>query len=200
MSFDRAWLDEAGLDTETGMGYTGREDKYIAAVMRFFKSYEKNRAKIEEYYESRDYESYMITVHALKSNSRMIGATELGALFEELELAAKAGDTETVENKTGPALSSYAALIEKLKPLEELGEVNAAGEISADEARETADKLLEALDDFNDDLSKELAKKLSGYPFRMTQRDRLKEAAAFIEDFLYDEAAEIIREIYPSIE
>ena len=32
------------------------------------------------------------------------------------------------------------------------------------------------MDDFDDDEAKKLVKKLSGYPFRMTQADRLKEA------------------------
>ena len=45
-----------------------------------------------------------------------------------------------------------------------------------------------------------LAKVLSGYPFRLTQAEKLKEAAAFIEDFMYDEAAGIIRQIAPAIE
>ena len=40
----------------------------------------------------------------------------------------------------------------------------------------------------------------SGYPFRMTQADKLREAVALIEDFMYEEAAEIIRQIAPAIE
>ena len=42
--------------------------------------------------------------------------------------------------------------------------------------------------------------KLSGYPFRITQKEKLKEAIGFVDDFLYDEAAEIIKEIYETIE
>ena len=34
----------------------------------------------------------------------------------------------------------------------------------------------------------------------MTQADRLKEAIGLIEDFVYEEAADIIREIMPAIE
>ena len=67
-------------------------------------------------------------------------------------------------------------------------------------ARRTADELLTALDDYDDELSKELALKLSCYPFRITQRDLLHKAGSFIDDFMYDEAAEIIKEIYPDIE
>ena len=45
-----------------------------------------------------------------------------------------------------------------------------------------------------------LAEKLSGYPFRITQKEKLKTAMAYIEDFMYDEAADLIREIYSEIE
>ena len=45
-----------------------------------------------------------------------------------------------------------------------------------------------------------IIKILSGYPFRMTQADKLREAVSLIEDFMYDEAADIIRQIVPTIE
>ena len=142
----------------------------------------------------------MITVHALKSNSRMIGAMRLGEAFEELEMAARSDSIEVIDAKTQPTLEMYDELIKKLSPIDELGDVRAADEISADVAKDTADKLLVALDDFDDELSKELAKNLSGYPFRITQKEKLKEAIAYIEDFMYDEAIDVIREIYSAIE
>ena len=197
---DITWLSEVGLDTKTGMDYTGGSDKYLSAIKRYRGSYEKNRIKIAEYLKSKDYESYMITVHALKSNSRMIGAMRLGEAFEELEMAARNNDIEVIDAKTQPTLEMYDELIKKLSPIDELGDVRAADEISADVAKDTADKLLVALDDFDDELSKELAKKLSGYPFRITQKEKLKEAIAYIEDFMYDEAIDVIREIYSAIE
>ena len=194
------WLSEIGLDTKTGMDYTGGSDKYLSAIKRYRGSYEKNRIKIAEYLKNKDYESYMITVHALKSNSRMIGAMSLGEAFEELEMAARSDSIEVIDAKTQPTLEMYDELIKKLSPIDELGDVRAADEISADVAKDTADKLLVALDDFDDELSKELAKKLSGYPFRITQKEKLKEAIAYIEDFMYDEAIDVIREIYSAIE
>ncbi|MBP5413808.1 MAG: Hpt domain-containing protein [Lachnospiraceae bacterium] len=197
---DITWLSEIGLDTKTGMDYTGGSDKYLSAIKRYRGSYEKNRIKIAEYLTSKDYESYMITVHALKSNSRMIGAMRLGEAFEELEMSARNNDIEVIDAKTQPTLEMYDELIKKLSPIDELGDVRAADEISADVAKDTADKLLVALDDFDDELSKELAKKLSGYPFRITQKEKLKEAIAYIEDFMYDEAIDVIREIYSAIE
>ena len=200
METDISWIQEVGLDTQTGISYTGGIDKYISAVQRFYRNYDKNRSKVEEYYAARDYENYMITVHALKSNARMIGATSLSGHFESLEAAAQSKDYEIIDELTSKVLKDYAELIEKLSPINDIGDARAADEISASEARRVADELLAALDDFDDELSKKLAMKLSGYPFRMTQAARLKEAVGFIEDFLYDEASEIINEIVPSIE
>ncbi len=193
-------MNEAGLDTQTGISYTGNTEKYVSAVQRFYKNHEKNRAKVEEYFAAKDYENFMITVHALKSNAKMIGATNLSGQFEALENAAREQDTAVIEELTPQALNDYDELIEKLKPVGEMGDVKAADEISADIARTTVDSLLAALDDFDDEEAKKLAKVLSGYPFRLTQAEKLKEATAFIEDFMYDEAADIIRQIATAIE
>lgn len=200
MDYDLVTLIETGLDTVAGIGFTGNEEKYISAVQRFYKNHEKNSAKIQEFYKAKDYENYAITVHALKSNARMIGADGLSRLFEELEKAAKEGDTDTIERKTASALSEYAGLVGKLEPVVGHTEMHPSDEISAEEARRTADELLTALDDYDDELSKELALKLSCYPFRITQSNKLTEASGYIDDFMYDEAAELIREIYPHIE
>ena len=200
MEFDLNEIQAIGLNTETGLGYTGSREKYVSALQRFFKNYEKNRTAVEESFAAEDLENYMITVHALKSNAKMLGAMALSKDFETLEIAAREKDTATVKEKTAAVMADYAALIEKLRPIGEMAAVHAADEISGAAAKETADQLLEALEDFDDDASKELAKKLSGYPFRTTQKDLLKKAMDFIDDFMYEEAEELIREIYPEIE
>lgn len=200
MSMDFTFLKDAGLNVEKGMDYTGGEEKYLSAIQRYYKNFEKNKAKVAEFLADEDYESYMITVHALKSNSRMIGAMDMGDAFEELELSAKDGRADLILQNNDFIMQAYEELIEKISPVGEMGEVKAADEISAAEARETADRLLEALEDFDDDLAKELAGKLSGYPFRMTQKDKLNKAIEYINDFLYDDAAEIVKEIIPGIE
>lgn len=197
---DLKWLDEKGISTANGMGYTGSEGKYLSALQRFFKGYENNRAAVTDLLESSDIENYCIKVHSLKSNSRMIGADALAAAFEELETASRNNDLALITSKTGTVLDMYKAVIETIRPIGEMEAVKVSGELSADEARDTADKLLAALDDFDDDLSAELAGKLMGYPFRITQKNILKEAIDNISDFMYDEAAEQVRSIIPAIE
>ena len=197
---DISWLDKEGISTKDGIGYTGSEEKYISALQRFFKGYETNRKTVEETLAASDCEGYCIKVHSLKSNSKMIGASALSKAFEELENASRNHDTDLVISKTSGTLDLYKNVIELIRPIGETEAVRASGEISADEAKETASQLLEALDDCDDERSSELANKLTGYPFRITQKEKLKKAIDLIADFLYDEAADLIKEIIPDIE
>lgn len=194
------WLRERGISVEDGLGYTGGESKYASALQRYFGGYEANRKAVGDLLSSGDIYGYAIKVHALKSNSRMIGANALADAFEALESAAKRGDSAFISESTPSALDQYAALIELLRPIGEAEPVHVPGELTAAEARETAERLLGALDDFDDELSAELASKLAGYPFRPTQKALLREAAGYIGDFMYDEAAERVRDILPAIE
>ena len=200
MELDTGWVEDIGLDVKQGLEFTGGVEKYFSALWRFYNNFEKNRGRVLEFLEAEDYENYGITVHALKSNAKMIGANELGRGFELLEKASHERDSKTVLENTGRVIGEYSSLVEKLSPISERGEVRTADEISAGAAKEIADKLIAALDDFEADEALELAKKLSGYPFRLTQKRKLEEATNFISDFMYDEAADLIREIIPSIE
>ncbi len=200
MELDLTWLKETGLDVENGLAYTGGQVKYLSALQRFYKNYEKNRAKVREFYFAQDYENLMITVHALKSNAKMIGAMEVSSGFEALETAAREHDTAYLQEMIDVTMKAYEELIVMLEPLKEMETVRDVNEISAEEARKTAEELLEALDDFDDELSKKLVEKLSGYPFRITWKEKLKEASDFIDDFMYDEAADVIRELSTVIE
>ena len=198
MDFDINVLATLGIDTNTGIEYTGGNEKYLSALQRYYKSSAQNKLKISEFLNAWD--NLAIIVHALKSNSRMIGASSLGDKFALLEKASTDKDADIVKSNIDSALSEYDKILELIKPLGEAETMKAEGEISGEEAKAIADQLLEALDDFDDELSSELVNKLSGYPFRITQKGKLREAADFISDFSYDEAAELIKEIYPAIE
>jgi HPt (histidine-containing phosphotransfer) domain-containing protein len=200
MKYDLAWLESLGLDTQTGISYTGRFDKYLSAVYRFFINYEKNKSKLEKYYAVQDKENFLITVHALKSNAKMIGAMGLSSQFEKMEAASNKDNVDYIKENLPILMEEYKELVKALAPMEKDGVVKAVDEISAEEAQKVGSDLLEALDDFDDELSKELIQKLAGYPFRVTQRERLKAAMEYIDDFLYDEAAAVIKAILPTIE
>jgi HPt (histidine-containing phosphotransfer) domain-containing protein len=200
MSFDVELLLPIGIDVKTGLEYTGGRDKFISAMQRYYKASAGNKAKIKEYLDKGDMENLSIVVHSLKSNSRMIGATSLGTKFETMEYASRNGDVAAVREGIGDVLEEYETILIALAPLGEMDDLKAEGELNADEAKDVVKKLLDALDEFDDDSSAEYAKKLMGYPFRMGQKAKLKDAINFIGDFMYEEAAEIIKEISEEID
>ena len=200
MDYDINNLKDYGLNVEDGLKYTGGKEKYIAAVLRYMKNHDRNREELDAFLGSDDIERYKVKVHALKSNSKMIGAVEIGREFEALESAALGGKIDYIRDNNDRVMNLYDGLVNKLAPLRELGEVRPTDEIDADKARVVADELLKALDEFDDELAKKHATVLSGYPFRITQKQKLKNAVRYIEDFMYDEAADIIKDIYTSIE
>ena len=87
-----------------------------------------------------------------------------------------------------------------LRPIGEADIEMPASEITGEEALLLSKELLEALDDYDEEKSAELAKKLLGYPFRLRQQGELNQAIKLISDFCYDDAAEIIKEISGTIE
>ena len=200
MEFDLNALTELGVDTKTGMEYTGGKEKYLSALQRFYKTSENNRRKVWEFLTAGDMENLSIAVHALKSNAKMLGAADLAEGFEKLELASRENDRDLVSASIDGTMAGYEKLLEVIKPLGEMETIQAPGEISAEEAKKTANALLDALDEFDDELAKALVRKLSGYPFRITQKGKLREAEDQINDFMYEEAADLIREILPAIE
>ena len=76
MEYDPGWLEAEGINVKDGIGYTGGREKYISALQRYLKGYEANSSAVTDLKNSGDTEGFMIKVHALKSNSRMIGAEE----------------------------------------------------------------------------------------------------------------------------
>ena len=192
-------LRELGLDTETGIGYTGSPEKYIAAIARYVRCCGDNTADIGKHLASGDLQRYIVAVHAVKSNSRMIGHNELFKAFESLEAAGKRNDTAFIGENSDTVLKRYAEVAEQLRPFAASPAEAAAPLITLAEAEETAGELLAALDDLDDELSGQLVQRLSGYPFEDGDKEKLAQAKKYIGDFMYDEAAELIKELQNSI-
>ncbi len=200
MEIDISFLENNGIDTKAGMEYTGGKEKYLSALKRYYVNYRDNREKLEKTYAKGDMENYMIQVHALKSNSRMVGATSLADAFEALEQAAGDGNISFITENGEKALLNYSEFVDLIKPIGEAEIEKPADEISGEVAKELSKELLTTLDDYDDEKSLELAKKLRGYPFRIRQGEKMNQAIKLISEFRYDDAADIIREITETID
>lgn len=88
-------LKDAGIDTGAGLRYSQRDvGLYHTLLKQYVREAPLKQEKINGYYKDRDYKNYEILVHALKSTSKMIGATDLSDRAKKLEDLAKAGGSE----------------------------------------------------------------------------------------------------------
>ena len=96
-----------GLDTKTAIERLGTEEVFWEVLKNYYHSIERKAKYIKELERAEKWDEYTIEVHALKSSSRQVGAMELGNLAEELEMAGKAGDIQTIKRKTNKMLAEY---------------------------------------------------------------------------------------------
>ena len=77
---------------------------------------EEKTALIQKLLDEEDFKNYTIEVHGLKGTARMIGATDLGEQFYELEKLGKAEDIDQMKEKTDSVLEAYNAMKPVLQP------------------------------------------------------------------------------------
>ena len=105
-------LKKCGVDVDAGLKYCrGDEELYRQILAEYAGAPGEKAAQLQQYFEASDWKDYAIRVHAVKSTSKMIGAGEVSELARTLELAAKGGDTETVNRNHAPFMEKYEELI-----------------------------------------------------------------------------------------
>lgn len=98
------------LNIQTGLDHCGEAEDYLDALAIYKKAVTKKASIICANLESRDFESYTLNVHSLKSTSLAIGAEELFERAKALEAAGKEQDIETCERDTPALIDLYTKL------------------------------------------------------------------------------------------
>lgn len=110
------------LFPETGLEYSGGLLLYKKVVEEFTDTGRSRADMIEQLFEQEDVRNYTIQVHALKSASRIIGATVLSRLAAALEEAGNNNNMTRIKNGTPELLNQYRSLVESLETLIDTGD------------------------------------------------------------------------------
>lgn len=112
------WLYKStDIDLASGIQFCGSEDGYYEALTIFYHSLPGKAEEIRSYMDTGDITSYTIKVHALKSSSLLIGATELSHFAADLEAAGKQEDKQTINRETPSLLQKLEYIHSLLAPL-----------------------------------------------------------------------------------
>ncbi len=107
-------LSGAGINIEQGIAYCGDRDGFQEIIGIYYEEGRKRCLQLAESFRERDWKNYVITVHALKSNSRGIGANELAELALQLEMAGKEDRAEYILEHHGEMMEKYELLLKLL--------------------------------------------------------------------------------------
>lgn len=95
---DRNYLEENGVDVQTGLDLLGDMDMYNETCEDFLNEINEKYPNAKAYKEAGDMPNYAILVHSIKSDSKYLGFTRLAELAYEHELKSKENDIDFVNN------------------------------------------------------------------------------------------------------
>ena len=102
------------IDAAIGLEYCMNDEEFYLEIIGDYTNENKN-TELTKYFVAKDWENYRIVIHALKSTSLTIGATDLSGQAKALEMAIKEGDIKYVIVNHSKVMEQYQTLIEKLK-------------------------------------------------------------------------------------
>ena len=110
-------LTSVGLDLKKAYEFFMDIDTLIPQLKEYLTESVENKSIMEESYNKKDDINYEIVVHKLKSESRMLGLTDLGEMFYNHELAAKRKDWDYINKEYTSLISEYDKVLNVLEKL-----------------------------------------------------------------------------------
>ncbi len=109
-------LKDYDIDPSTGLKYCQQDvDFYKQLMKQFVEESVTKKEGMSTSLEKKDWKSYAIYVHAIKSTAKMIGATELSGLAQRQEADAKADNGDAVMETREELMALYEKTIEGIK-------------------------------------------------------------------------------------
>ena len=115
-AYDRMMLASYGIDTQAGLKYcAGSEELYFEILTQFISSVDEKLNEAEALFEKGNWHEYEVKAHALKSNTKMIGAKALSDQAKALEDAAENEDIAYINENHEKFLSAYRNIADRIK-------------------------------------------------------------------------------------
>ncbi len=104
------------IDKETGLHYCGdSEELYDIIIATYYEQGLTYVNQVKEFYEAKDWHNYRITVHALKSSSKNIGAVNFSEESLKQEMAAKEENEAFITETFDTYYDNFLSLMDVVK-------------------------------------------------------------------------------------
>lgn len=184
-----------GLDVQQAMSFLGNEELFWSVLREYYRVIEKKCALIQEYEQKEMWREYTVEVHALKSASRQIGATELAYTAEQMEAAGNAENVALIHKVTPGMLEEYMFYKGILAPYFVKEEEEQSGRAAeSDEVMALFARMEEAMENLDMDAMEQVVKDMSQYSYGDVQRGIFEKLKNAVEDIDTERCEEIIAE------
>ena len=182
------------IDTGAGIANCGGPEGYLNTIRIYAGAVREHAEETERLWNSGDIKNTTIKIHALKSSSRIIGATMLGELAQELENAGNEGNVKKLSEHMDELLSRYRAIGEGLSPLLGSNEQGDSGltPITGEELSQlyTAIREFISVDDYDSVI--DLIEALKGYSVPDAEKERRSALIKAADEIRYEDISEIL--------
>ncbi len=107
-------LTAAGINISQGISYCGDQEGLREIIAMYHAQGAGRIQQLQQLFEEQNWKDYSITAHALKSNSRGIGANDLAELAFGMEMAGKENRPEYILEHHRELLADYDTLLQAL--------------------------------------------------------------------------------------
>ena len=182
-----------------GLANCMNEEILSATISDYVLAAPENEKKLKSFMDEGKVEDSTITLHALKSSSRIIGANKLSEQAKRLEECGDAGNLDEIREKTPKLLEDYSSLSAQLKSAlgegipeasEDLQVEEYLPEIPRDQVDAAFASVRELVEAFDFDGAADILKMLSGYRLSEKIKDRIKRLTENISRLERDEILE----------
>ena len=175
-----------GLNVGEGIKNCNSKELFFDLLHDFYLLIDSKSIKIEKLLEDNMIRDYTIEVHALKSTSHMIGASELSELCYYLEQCGNKEDVDTLKDKTPEMLMLYRSYKEILEPYSKKHSEE-KNEVSKEEILAQLIKIRDSIDRFDIDGADEAMEKLETYKFSEEYEPLIEKLRIYVTDVAMEE-------------
>ena len=104
------------IDKKSAMRYSGGDENlYFEVVQEYCKQEKEYAAKLQTYFDEKNWKEFRIIAHSIKGSSLLVGANHFSEKAKEMEFAVKEENYDKVRAEGQEFIYNYSKLVRKLE-------------------------------------------------------------------------------------
>ncbi|MCM1415007.1 MAG: response regulator, partial [bacterium] len=184
-----------GLDVQKAMSLLGNEELFWSVLKEYYRVIDKKCSLIQEYEQKEMWREYTVEVHALKSASRQIGATDLAHTAEQMEAAGNAENAALIHKITPGMLEEYMFYKGILAPyFTKTTEAQSVEAVDRGELEKFFAAMEEAMENLDMDAMEDVIRDMSRYSYDDAQQKAFEKLQNAVDDIDTEKCEEVLTE------